>query len=1065
MSSKHDGVGDPTPAAVLGDGPVGAWRHWLRTAGGETGALIADLDWGATALGPLEDWPASLRTLAASCLASPFPTVLYAGLGFQVLYNDATIPLLRADAHPAALGRPGSEAWPSSWDALRPRFERVVAERRPITVFDEYFPLDRDVPRQEFYFTWGFAPALGDAGEVLGVTVVFAETTRPVLVQRRLRTLLAQADIEGDDAADLLEHAVSTLATDARDVALAAAYTVVGEPASGGCVSAATPVPARWADAAAALASGAADTGEVQHLAEADGDVGGLHAYPIPAWGDAQPAFVLVVGHNAHRPWDDALAGFLSLYTAQTRALVAGAGQRASQQERLDALARLDEAKSEFLATISHELRTPLALLASPLDQALAALDSGADPREPLWLARRQVARLIRMVDALLDFSRMEAGRLAPALADLDIGGLTRALASAFTHAMEDAGLDFIVDVPDLARTANLDHDMYERMVLNLLTNALKYTPSGSVTLTVADEGDTFAVAVSDTGIGIDPADQSRIFERFRQLPVHPEARSAEGAGIGLALVRQLADLLGGSVSVSSVPGAGSTFTLRLPWRAPQSPADTTGTAAAADRSITRRDAASFLSEIDSWRVGSGVATARETGLPRLLVVEDNPDMRTWLADSLADEYDVETAPNGLVALRRIRARMPHVVLTDDTMPGLDGRGLVREIRRDPDLTHLPVLILSAHAGDAAVSRGLTSGADDYLPKPFSLEELRARLAAHRLLADARSGEAALRRSMAATFPDPLTIASVDGLILEVNEAFTRMLGWTLSDGPLTPPYPWWPDSATHPDAYQRVAAAHHAIVAGTPMAGEYLLRHRDGSPVWAAFWGAVIGGDERQVVVKRLTDVTRERLSRERRAAAARVVAEFKAASDLAELLGAAVDGFGVLFDGDATLLALPGARGETTFTALGPVAMADLDAGVRAELEGPGPSTPPGQPVAGLLLAAWGEDQASRTWVRFRRPRPVLADELIVGDLLTSSLDLAIRRITDAETSAERARNLEKAVDSHRFVGQAVGVLIERHRLTSAQAFERLRTASQRQNRKLRDVAFDVIETGVDP
>ncbi|WP_194793154.1 ATP-binding protein [Raineyella fluvialis] len=725
----------------------------------------------------------------------------------------------------------------------------------------------------------------------------------------------------------------------------------------------------------------------------------------------------------------------------------------------------VDSTRSAFLADISHELRTPLTLVIAPLEELLgdAELPNGA--RRTLTLVLRNARRMTRIVDAMLDFSRMESGRISPVLAELDVAALVRSLAESFQPVVRQAGLTLVTRLPDLPRPALLDHDVVERMVLNLLANAVKYTAEGTITVELADHDQRFTITVSDTGPGIRPEDQERVFRRFERVAAPEGARSQEGVGIGLPMVRQLALLLGGTVTLHSIPGTGSSFVLDLPY---QATVEVNGSGLA----VSRRDRTSFLTEIESWP-GMGSFSAEphdEVSLrrPRLLIVEDSPDMARFLASTLSDTYQVDVASNGQEALERVTINRPQAVLSDVMMPTMDGLGLVAALRADPEWANIPVILLSAHAAVEDTAEGLDQGADDYLAKPFSVSELRSRLAANIERAQARSADAAWRRAIVASLQEALMIIDPSGVVLELNERFVRLLGWEASEGPFRPPYPWWPDPETDPQEYDRVIRAFDDLLDDRPVNGEFLLRRRDGAPVWVSCWAAMVSRpDSGSAIIATLRDITRERVARRRRAAAVSIVAEMGSATELEQVLTTAVTGFAVLFNGEPTLRVVA-ATLDTIVRADGPVPPEELPAHVLHALtqEDDDGDSRPGEPVPGILLAAASTpDVACRTWIQFRSPRPVPGDELIVGDLLAQALDLAVDRIVAAQSYADRQAHLQRAIESHRLIGQAIGVLVERHRILPNEGFERLRTASQARNLKLRDIAARVLETGLDP
>ncbi|MGV8908154.1 MAG: ATP-binding protein [Propionicimonas sp.] len=835
-------------------------------------------------------------------------------------------------------------------------------------------------------------------------------------------------------------------------------------------VSAASPVAdpsGRHAAAVHALAVAAASSGQHEVLTMSGSvTVVELHAQSIVEPGQATPSLILVVGTADRLSGDAEFSDYLELAAAVIGAGVSGLRELAVERQHSETLRELDATKSAFLANVSHELRTPLSLIFAPLEEVLD-VDDGLTGRlrERLVLVRGNVVRLRRMVDAMLDFSRMEAGRIVPNLTEVDVAALLRSLAAEFGPAIERAGLEFALDLPNLPRTAQLDRDIVERIVLNLLSNALKYTPRGSVRLQLNPSPTGFEVSVHDTGIGIAVRDQDRVFARFEQLPRRAQARSSEGAGIGLAMVKELSELLGGSVDLRSAPGRGSTFTVQLPYLPPQHIQGSEG-----DRSITPRGVAAFLADADAWElpIQPAIELVDRGGRPRLLVAEDSADLARYLADVLSDTYEVESVADGLQALAAARERRPDALLADVMMPGLDGFALVAEIRSDPLLKDLPVLLLSARVGQEAAVTGLARGADDYLVKPFDLAELRARLASNIRRAADRSLEASWRRAVVASMQEAVTIADDDGLITEMNDAFTSLVGWRLEDGPFRPPYPWWPDSREDPETFDRNSRAQESVEAGNRVEGEYEIRHRNGRDVWVYVYASTVDvpGRGRTAILKTMRDVTRNHLAIERRQAAARVGADFAAATHLDQLVSIAVDGLHTLFDGDSTVQ-VDGAGRTQVFTASGPVEAGNVPAAITVRLAGEplGEPVDLSRPVDGVLLLPQSVSSGTRAWVQFEAPRLLSTDEQIVADLLAQAFALAVDRVQAVGELSDRQANLERAIDSHRAIGQAVGILVERHRIPPSEAFQQLRGASQNRNIRLRELAQRVIETGLDP
>ncbi|MCK6504591.1 ATP-binding protein [Myxococcota bacterium] len=407
----------------------------------------------------------------------------------------------------------------------------------------------------------------------------------------------------------------------------------------------------------------------------------------------------------------------------------------------------LDRAKTEFFGNVSHELRTPLTLLLLPLEELLARPTLAPDLRERASQMHRNALRLARLVDNLLDFSRVEAGRLSARFSATDIGQATAEVASAFESAFASAGIGYRVALDTAGEVAWLDREKWDKIVMNLLSNALKYTLKGRVEVALRREGEAFELSVTDTGGGI-PADQiPLLFERFHRVEGAP-ARSHEGAGIGLALARELARMHGGDITVDSEPGAGSRFTVSLPVGRDQLPPDRCVEGPpSAGPDAARRAAAAELATLQGGPVARSPEAGplppevdpRDASMPTVLVVDDNADMRSYLAGALSGTCRVQVASDGIEALAIARELVPDLVLTDVMMPRLDGFGLVRALRADPSLRAVPIVLLSARAGPEASIEGLEAGADDYLAKPFHVMELRARVRTHIRMARARA--------------------------------------------------------------------------------------------------------------------------------------------------------------------------------------------------------------------------------------------------------------------------------------------------------------------------------------
>ncbi|WP_233635600.1 hybrid sensor histidine kinase/response regulator transcription factor [Hymenobacter setariae] len=480
-------------------------------------------------------------------------------------------------------------------------------------------------------------------------------------------------------------------------------------------------------------------------------------------------------------------AGLLwRLYRQKQRANTLLASQKLQIEEQAARLGALDEAKNQFFANVSHELRTPLTLILGPLDTLLTnpAQQLPAAVQATVALAHRQARRLQQLVNRILDLTKLQAGRLALHPTPTPLGTLLRRVVSQFESLATQRGIALHgpAAVPESLRLL-LDADKVEEILTNLLINALNHTPAGgSVEVAVAlpAAGEVYSITVRDTGPGIAPAEQARIFERFYQSP---QGQAQGGTGLGLALSRELAQLLGGSLTLVSELGQGAAFTLRFP--AEVLPEAATAPIVAPGEPAPESALQGVASTLPAGPVGNGPR-------PRVLVVEDQPDLREYLRGLLAPTYEVLLAEDGQAALGLLAREAPvDLITTDAMMPRLSGTELLTHLRADPAQQSVPVLMLTARADDAHRLAALTVGVDDYLTKPFATAELLARV--HALLARHQ-----VRRQFAALPPEPQG---------EPEEAG--------SPRPRTEPLLAGPVAATHPAPPARRAEANAAEVLG----------------------------------------------------------------------------------------------------------------------------------------------------------------------------------------------------------------------------------------------------------
>ncbi|TFV72605.1 response regulator [Blastococcus sp. CT_GayMR19] len=716
---------------------------------------MAAMDWSSTPVGPVETWPASLRYAVRTVLVSRFPMVLTWGPEFTQFYNDGYAPLI--GAHHPAIGNDIRETLSAAWDALGPPIAHAMT-----TLESSWFPalqllLERHGYREETYFTVTHAPAFGDDATVAGMHAVCYEVTGQVIGSRRQRLLheLSVAGAHVTDEAEAVAAMCRALAEDRLDVPFAAVY-LAGEDAqlhraaAVGCSAGLLPE-VTGPDAAEVVAG-------IDRLLVAGGPWGDpvTEAAVLPLGMGAEPLGVLVVGKSPNLALDEEHRSFHELLGAQFAGAVATARAFEAERQRAESLAELDRAKTTFFSDVSHELRTPLTLLLGPIGDVL---DDPAEPlpagvQEQLSLALRNGQRLQRLVNDLLDFASIEAGRAAPVRVETDVATFTAELAGIFRAAAERAGLRLTVDCPPLGQPSYVDPRMWEKVVVNLLANAVKYTFVGGIDVRLRADGNRFVLTVTDTGVGIAAEELPHLFQRFHRVP-GATSRTREGTGIGLALVHELAALHGGAVSVESEPGTGSTFTVALPFGA----ADVVGgSGSTAPSEAARGEAASW--EQDTSRPGEPAAGTRGADI---LVVDDNADMRAYLTRLLGRHWAVRTTANGEEALAAVAERSPDIVLTDVMMPRIDGFELLRRLRAEDATVDIPVIMLTARAGQEASVEGLEAGADDYLAKPFRADELVARVRVALERAAGRSAARAAERATVDATTPPVEPAAIAG--------------------------------------------------------------------------------------------------------------------------------------------------------------------------------------------------------------------------------------------------------------------------------------------------------------
>lgn len=736
--------------------------------GGGMGALIRAHDWTQTPLGAPSAWPQSLKTSVGIMLTSRQPIWIGWGPELIYLYNDAYRSII-GGKHPWALGRPTSEVWREIWPDIGPMLATAMGGVEGTYVEDQLLIMERNGYPEETYYTFSYSPIRSDDGAPGGIICANTDDTQRVIGERQLALLrdLAAETVDARSIEDACARATQALARDPYDITFAALYlTAPGADvlALEGLVGAADTghgLPreiAAAADAPWAIGAGAVDDVQVLDIAQL---APGLEAFggwaqltekvavlPVANGVEGARTGRLVAGLSPYRLFDEGYRGFLGLVAGQIAAAISSADAFQEARRRAEALAELDRAKTTFFSNVSHEFRTPLTLMLGPLEELLAGRDATAEVRTQVDLAHRNGVRLLRLVNSLLDFSRLEAGRVRASYELTDLGVFTCDIASSFRSAIEKAGLRLELNCEPLPQPVYLDREMWEKVVLNLVSNAFKFTFEGEIEIAVAPAKNGRAeVRIRDTGIGIPPDELPRLFDRFHRVE-GAQGRSFEGSGIGLALVRELVALHGGEIEVESEPGDGTTFRITLPYGRKHL-AEEQVRADGAEALISR--APEYVEEALRWLpdfhddVARDALAAVAPSSPRaakghrVVLADDNADMRGYIARLLeAQGFAVTAVGDGEAALEAARREAPDLILSDVMMPRLDGFGLLRAVRADPALAGTPVLMLSARAGEEAKVEGLEAGADDYLVKPFAARELLARVSANIQMAEVR---------------------------------------------------------------------------------------------------------------------------------------------------------------------------------------------------------------------------------------------------------------------------------------------------------------------------------------
>ncbi|MEO5970314.1 MAG: ATP-binding protein, partial [Bdellovibrionia bacterium] len=745
--------------------------RWL-TGGGEMGKTIRSKDWSETPLGPIESWPQSLRTTVSLCLASSFPISIAWGKEHTQIYNDGYWPIC-GKKHPPSMGQNFSECWEAAWPVLGPYFERALKGETSFVENQRMF-LDRNGYLEETFFTFSFSPIQDESGEIGGLFHPVTETTANMLNERRLRTLrdLATMAREEKEEKETCALITETLSANPFDLPLILVYLLdeSGETAQlcgiagleGANPAAPQEIHLKKDSNSGWPLEEARTSKKGIYVDDIEKRFGNIFCRPNPE--SLQKAFVslitesgnenclgfVIAGISTRLPLNESYQRFNEMLSTAINSTINESRAYQRERKRAEDLAQIDKAKNTFFTNVSHEFRTPLTLILGPVENLLSQTREvlSASVKTEIEIIYRNSLRLLKLVNSLIDFSRLESGRVEANYQSTEIGTMTTNLASGFRSAIERSGLKYTVDANPLPSEVYIDHTMWENIVLNLISNAFKYTTKGEIKVALRQEETEVVLTISDTGTGISETELPKIFQRFYRVK-DLEGRAFEGTGIGLALVKELIKLHGGMIDVSSTVGKGSIFTVKIPLGFNHLPEDQISKTKLNQRietlakpRITNR-AKAFVQEALRWlpeganlSASPGVSGQADLSLlqrnqpstssdasgndslttkikkKRILLADDNVDMTIYLKKLLEKNYELIFVTNGKLALEAIRSERPDLVVSDIMMPVMDGYGLLKEIKNNKATVNIPVIFLTARAGEESRIEGWETGAD-----------------------------------------------------------------------------------------------------------------------------------------------------------------------------------------------------------------------------------------------------------------------------------------------------------------------------------------------------------------
>lgn len=727
---------------------------------GETGKLIHSFDWSKTPVGPIEDWPQSLKTSLSICLGSKFPMFVWWGKELTVFYNDAYIPFTGLK-HPKFLGSTAKDQWAEIWSEIGPLTEQVINTAEATWAESMLLYMNRKGFLEETYFTFSYSPIRDESGNVGGIINPCQETTVQIISERRLR-LLHELGVEEAKSMSGLSTLISKiLKTNDKDIPFFLFY-ISDKKRTKTVLVDSYGIKENSALKNILLDKTQNDPWQLLkvHQTAKSNTLTNLHAFmledlptypyierpnsayvqPIMQPGQKTPAGFLIMGISSRLEFDERYKDFFNLINKHISNQISNIHAIEEEKERAEALREIDQAKTAFFTNISHEFRTPLTLILGPIENALERSNASLSTEE-MELVRRNALRLYRLVNSLLDYSQVESGRAKASFTSTNIAQITRDIASEFRSAVENLNLKYTINCENLSENVFLDYEMWEKIVSNIIFNAMKYTQQGEIEVNLREENKFAILEVKDTGIGIPENELPHIFDRFHRVK-DTQGRSYEGVGIGLSLVKELIALHKGNITVTSKLNQGSIFTVRIPFGSLHLPQDQL-TNNLGPRS-GRTQSSLYIQEASRWSLkdkdilfdkseinptSEFLNIEEKIKQSHILFVDDNMDFRSYINSLLKPIFNnLVLANDGVEALKSVKNRKPDLIISDVMMPNMDGFQLVQALHSNPETKTVPIILLSARAGKEETVAGLFSHVDDYLVKPFSSKELILRI-------------------------------------------------------------------------------------------------------------------------------------------------------------------------------------------------------------------------------------------------------------------------------------------------------------------------------------------------